>query len=394
MKRITAHQWSVLSALILLGPALRILPRLTAERAGRACWLAPLAALPPLLLYALFLSRLWAERPADCGFAELAQSMLGERAARPVLLFFALWFLFYGGFLLRVGADRLVVTVYPHAPPRPFVLSMGLLCLLAALGSLRSIARAGKLLRPILYGFLLMLLFAAFKGVEKENLLPVTLYDLPAVTRASLPVLDVLGLGLFLPQFLLGYVPERPALLPRYVRWLLAQTLLLTLLLLAVAGSFGAELTAELTQPFFTLVRNLVFFRSLERIEALAVSCWVFPDFLLISLCLFTAQYCLRSALGERPARDSGLRLSLEGLRGLIPLCGGLCLLFGLTLGPDMLRLRRLSERTIPLMNLAVCYLSPPLLLLAERLLRRLREKPPRQARRLLPLLSKLKKEP
>ena len=40
MKRITAHQWTLMSSLLLLGPALRLLPRAAAEQAGRAAWLA------------------------------------------------------------------------------------------------------------------------------------------------------------------------------------------------------------------------------------------------------------------------------------------------------------------------------------------------------------------
>lgn len=377
MKHITAHQWSVLSGVILLGPALRLLPRLPAQYAARSCWLAALIALPLLLLYALLLSRLWENRPEGTGFAELTVQILGPAAARPVLVLFAAWFLFYGGFLLRAGGDRLVVTIYPHSSSTPFVLSMGLVCLFAALGSARSLARTAKLVRPLIYGVLLLLLLTSLRGVDRGNLLPVTIYDLPALTRAARPVLDVLGLGLFLPLFFLGYVRQGGARLPRCVRWLFGQTALLTLLMLAVVGNFSAALVTELTHPFFTLVRNLVFFRSLERLEALVVSCWIFPDFLLVSLCLYAAQLCLRTALGEQPLQDGSAHLRFDRRRWLIPLCGAVCILIGLLLAPDLMSLRRLSESVVPGINLAVCYLSPPLLLLAEKLPTLLKNKPP-----------------
>ena len=365
MKRITAHQWTLMSSLLLLGPALRLLPRAAAEQAGRAAWLAALPALPLLLLYARFLSRVWELRPAGTGLAEALLALPGARWGRIALYGFAGWLLFYGGFILRSGADRLVVTVFPQSAPAVFTLSMGLCCLLAALGSARSLARTAALLWPLVTGILLLLLLVSLKGVDRGNLLPVTLLDLPAMTRAAVPLLDVLGLGLFLPLFFLGFVePEARPLSARRTRWVLGECALLTLLMLAVLGSFGAPLVSRLSQPFFTLVRNLVFFRSLERIEALVVSCWIFPDFLLASLCLFAAQYCLRLALGENPLLDRGARLDLSHLRWLIPFCALAAILVGLLLAPELLSLRLLAERTIPLLNLALSFLTVPLLYL------------------------------
>ena len=368
MKRMTVHQWTQLSSLLLLGPALRLLPRLAAEQAGRAAWLSVLPALPLLLFYVRFLSRFWEARPAGTGLGEAALELLGPRWGRGALFFFTAWLLFYAGFVLRSGADRLVLTVYPQSAPAVFTLSMGFCCLAAALGSARSLARTGALLFPLVTGILLLLLLAALKGTSRSNLLPVTLLDLPALTRASLPVLDVLGLGLFLPLFFLGYVEEgAEPMLPRCTRWLIAEAALLTLLMFAVVGCFGGELVAHLSHPFFTLVRNLVFFRSLERIEALVVCCWIFPDFLLASLCLHAAQSCLRLALGRWARDDRGSRLDPSYLRWLIPFCAFAAILVGLLLAPDLLSLRRLSERVIPGINLTLSFLTVPVLALVSR---------------------------
>ena len=365
MKRITAHQWTLMSSLLLLGPALRLLPRAAAEQGGRAAWLGALLALPLLLLYARFLSRFWARLPDGSGLGEAALLLLGEQRGRGLLYALAGWFLFYGGFVLRSASDRLVVAVYPQSAPAVFTVSMGLCCLIAALGSARSLARTAALLWPPVTGILLVLLLISLKGVDRGNLLPVTLLDLPALSLASLPVLDVLGLGLFLPLFFLGFVePEARPLSVRRFRWLLGESALLTLLMLAVVGNFGAALVGRLSHPFFTLVRNLVFFHSLERIEALVVSCWVFPDFLLVSLCLFAAQYCLRLAMGEKPLLDRGSRLDRSHLRWLIPFCGLAAILVGLLLAPELFSLRLLSERTIPFLNLTLSFLTVPALYL------------------------------
>ena len=371
MKRLNANQWTAISSLILLGPALRLLPQLTAASAGRAAWLSALPALPPLLFFTHVLSRFLEKREAQVGLPELILRQLGNKLGRGLLIIFALWFCFYGGFLLRSSADRLVVTIYPHSGSAVFVVSMGLLCGFAALGSARSLGRCAKLMLPLVLGILLFILFFALKGIDRRDLLPVTLYDLPGVTQAALPVMDVLSLGLFLPLFLLGQTDTEDALLPRYARWLLAESLLLSLLILAVVGNFGEGLAAQLSHPFFTLVRNQVFFQSLERIEALIVSCWVFPDFLLVSLCLYVAQYCLRLALGEQPQEDSGLHWAFGGKRWLIPLCALASILVSLFLAPDLLSLRLWSERIIPAVNLTLCFFVVPLLFIIGNRLRK-----------------------
>ena len=363
MKKITAHQWMSMSILFLLGPMLRLLPRTAAAQAGRASWLCALPALPLLLLYARFLARFWSTRPAEEGLGEASLAILGPKYGRALLLTFALWLLFYGGFVLRYMADRLVVAAYPRSAPGLFTLSMGLCCLIGALGSARGLARTAKLLLPPVLGILLLLLLVSLKGLDRENLLPVTVYDLPGLTRASVPVLDVLGLGLFLPLFFLGFVEEKErALLPRYSRWLFVECALLTVLVFAVQGNFGAELVEGLSLPFFTLVRNLVFFNSLERIEALVVACWIFPDFLLASLCFFAGQYCVRLALGEKPRLDRGGRLDFGRLRWLIPFCSLAATGVGLLLAPDLQSLRLLSERIVPGLNLLLSFATVPLL--------------------------------
>ncbi len=350
-----------MSGLLILSPALRLMPQRAAAVAGRAAWAAALPAFPLLVIYALYLSRLWDRQSRDTGLAEFTLQQLGAKAGRAVLLLFGAWLLFYGGFLLRAGADRLIVAVYPQASPRPFLLSMGLLCLFASLGNLRSLARFAKIVLPLLLAVLLALFAISLKDVQRNNLFPVTILDLPALLRASVPTLDVLGLGMVLPLFLLPQVERRGSLWPVLVSRLILQIFLLLLLSLTVIGKFGAEITVQLTLPFFALVRNLVLFQSLERIEALVVSCWIFPDFLLVSLCFYTAQYCIRTAFDALPQADDCPRFSMERMRWVIPLCSLSAMAVGLLLAPDLTRMHRLSEHLIPAFNLL--FLFCPLLI-------------------------------
>ena len=366
--RYDRRQLLSLCAVLLLTPALRLFPSVSVAQAGSAAWLSPLAALPPLLAYLWFLCRFLSRRNEGEGLAELASRAVGTRAARPILLFMALWLLFYASFILRTSADRFITTIYPNSSPPIFVIAMGLLGGVAALGAARSFVRVGRLVLPLLYGVLGLVLLTALLAINPENLLPIAGRELLQASAGALPVLDVVSAVMVFYCFLVGPTPKGPGSFRAGGRWLLAIAVLLTLLAAAVLGSFGAELTAILTSPFFNLVRNLVFFRSLERVEALVVTLWVFPDFLMISVLLFVAQHCLRLCFGLAAPYQGESLTQLHGGRWLIPLCALATIVCGCLLAPTAQSLNLFSYRLIPAMNLGFVFLFLPGLYVVGRL--------------------------
>ncbi|MEA5151204.1 MAG: hypothetical protein VB039_01190 [Oscillospiraceae bacterium] len=187
------------------------------------------------------------------------------------------------------------------------------------------------------------------------------------------PAFFVLTTGLFSLCFLSGMTPKEERPFRRLSGWLLAMAALLTAISLAVVGNFGAALTDRLSRPFFMLVRNLVFFGSVERVEALVVTFWIFPDFLLVALLLFSAQRCLRLALGGRAPEYRGERpLDLRGGRWVIPLCGAAAILLGLLLAPTPAGLERWSEELVPLMNQTAAFVPLPLVYAVGKIKKRL----------------------
>ena len=336
------RQLFALGAAAALSPALRLYPALSVRLAGKGAWLSALCCLPPLLLYAWLCSRLAAARREGEGLGELALRCLGEKAGRALLLLLGLWLLVYAGFALRAAADRFVLSLFPRSAPGFFVVTLGLASLWAALGSPRALARMARMLFPLLLGVILLLLLFSLRQAEAENLLPLTAEDALSALLGALPVGEVLLFALYAPGFLLGSVKKEPGGAGELALWLSGMCLLLTAICAAVLGCFGAEITEKLTLPFFTLVRNLVFFRSLERVEALVVSLWLFPDFLLCSLTLLCAGHSLRLALGTKlPALARG--------RALLWLSGAAAIGAGLWMAPNAAALTLWSERVIPI---------------------------------------------
>lgn len=358
---ISGRQLAATGFVLMLSPALRLFPAAAAAWAGKGVWLSALLAFPPAALYLWLFRRLAEKRRAGEGLGELIARAAPGRAGRMALLMLTLWLCVYAGFVLRSGADRFLVTVYPNTPPAFFILTMLLAALLASLIPLRAAARtAGLFLAPIA-PILTLVLLAALPAVRKGNLLPLSPADLPGVLGGTLAALDVLlwaigAAAILLPGVRRGGVPYG-----RLLSALAAACGVLALLGADTVGSFGAALTQELSWPFFSLVRNLVFFRSIERVEALVVALWVFPDFLIAALFLRAARHALSLSLGRRWPLFAD-RQSASAL------CAGAAAAFALLAVPDGKALTLLSGTVIPGVSLFFALAFFPALLGLGRL--------------------------
>ena len=353
-----------LGTMVVLAPVLRLFPTGATALAGRAVWLCAFCAVPVLLLYARFLSQLMTMRQEGEGLPELTLRLLGPAPGKLALGVMALWFTLYAGFILRSGADRMIVTTFPQAQPPLFIIVTGLLGLAAALGSERSVVRVARMVQPVMLGALLVILAFALFSVRSSNLLPLTVNDAVPTLKGSAAAVDILTLGLYALCFIEGGIPKTEGRFRAFAVWTLLMTLLMTLLITAIVGCFGAELTGMLSRPFFSLVRNLVFFQGHERVEALIVMLWIFPDFLLVSLCLLSAQRSLRLLLGKTPDYAGQSLGDFSQGRFVIWLCATAAITAGIFIGPDAASLDLWSQTVIPGINLGFAFVFIPLIYL------------------------------
>ena len=100
---LTARQASAIAFVALLPPATRLLP--------------------VLAITAWLVGKLTTNAASDENLAGLILRGLGPYAGAAVLIIYALWMVFYAGFSLRSSASRFIYTIYPGAPPWPFIAS-------------------------------------------------------------------------------------------------------------------------------------------------------------------------------------------------------------------------------------------------------------------------------
>lgn len=366
---ISRRQYMATLFVALLSQLIRVVPRAMAAEVGRAAWLVPIAAVPLILLYLLFISSLLKKGTESGSLYTLFEDALGRFGGRALIFLISLWLVFYSGFLLRSIAERFASTVYPHSGMGCFIVTMGLLCLVAVLGRFQTIARCAMIFLPILLAIIFFTQIVCLFSVDRSCLLPLAPIDEAAVLKSSLRLLNLLGPAAYM-SFLESHTGGSVRLRDHLI-WIGLLLVISVSLCVTCIGMYGAPLTASATLPLFLQTRDLTFFGSVERVEPLIITTWVLTDFILISTMLFIASGSLRRCFGACGAGRSLLDLS-HG-RWLIPLTCAAAVAVGMSIGKNVVSMDILSRTLVPGINLLVTLVIMPLVFALGRLRVRLR---------------------
>ena len=354
--KISFRQCAAAAAVSTFSPISRLLPKSGLEVAGKSCWVGVLLSFLPLLgLCFVVKSLLSGEERGLCGAMETA---IGKWPGRILSALLGLWIIFYGGFLIRSGAERYLSTVYKDEKLWFFIVTIAGVALIAALGRVRAISRMAQICAVIL-GLTLVVLFAfALPDMQKYYLLPVNVLDSGYIALSALPALNVATSWVFI-TCLTGYVRPDTWRKGTLVSWAAYTVMLMLIVIVATVGVLGPELSAGQQYPFFALISNLKIFNIFERIEPVTVMIWVLTDMVFISMLMMSA--------GEAGKNMTGL----SDRRWPVLVCAALMTAVAFFISGSAFQLTFISDRLIPIVNLLISAVLLPLLALVKKLRRR-----------------------
>lgn len=363
---ISRRQLVAMGVMCMLSPLIRRIPGRVVAIAGAGAWLSVLLAAAPLILLVLLALHM-SRRGRDLGslFLEIYGPL-----GRLLLLLYSAWFTFMAAFTLRSDADRFITTVYPNSSPAIFVLTMLAALLPALWGPLKALARSAMLLRPVMVGILLLVFAFSLGDVDMEGLWqPAEGSDLP-ILLGALDVLNPLSVCLYL-GFLADRVKE-PLRFSQTAAWLGAVLAIAAGMVIVTVGLLGVELTARIRNPFFAVLRDLTLFGTVEHVEAVLVSAWVFSDFIYLATLGKLAARCLCLALSIPSPEEAPAKRRLSQGRFAVPLFAALAGTAALCIAPRSSDLLPLSNTVVPLINLSMTLGLLPLTALLGRLRQKL----------------------
>ena len=290
-------QLAVLAWAGVLAPAAELLPGAVLS-AGRGAWLAPLAALPLVLLSVCLLTRL----AGDQGLARGILDGLGPRFGWGVLFLYVVWALALLALRLRLCAGRMLSSGYRDGAMPYFLLAAAGMVFWLAGGSLAAFARAGQLFFLVLAVTGGAILLLSLPQVRTVRLLPLWTGDVVPVLQSGFAAAGVLGWGSCW-AFLAGETP--PGYRGSYRRTALG-CLVLTLAQGVILGSLGPALAGRLDSPFLALAKSVGVEGAFQRVESVVAALWVMADVTMACLLAFALRAMLAAAAPQRQEKWTG----------------------------------------------------------------------------------------
>jgi spore germination protein (amino acid permease) len=268
-------------------PALRIIPISTAAVAKQAAWLAPVMPFI-LLLPVIFALKSIYKKHQDKSFTEILEAVFGRLPGKIVTLMYLLFMILLLAVNTRSTAEQLVLSIYTTVtPPLLSFVMLAVIAFSVYKGGLTVIFRMGEVILPVLVVSFVLLCALTGSDFKLSRITPISYLDALPVLKSSFVVSGVEG---HLPMiFLLSNFINNKEKIGKYCTVTALMYLLLIIILnIAVIGTLGAETTANAPLPFFTAVKLISIFESIERIEPIVVVLWMFSDFILISVLLLS----------------------------------------------------------------------------------------------------------
>jgi len=353
--KITHRQLMALTFIGLFSPVIRLLPKTSVQLAGSAAWLTPVAAAVPLTLYLWFMRAFVKNRGENEGLAHLFERCIGRGPGKVLSSIFGLWLIFYAGFQLRTGGERLLSSIYANGSVAFFMGIMIVLAVIVAMGSVRSMTRAAEVFVLVILGVLVLVFIFAVTDINPQNLLPVSYLNAGRVLVGALPLIDVLSVSAYY-MFLQGHVDKKTESFSGMVRW---QSLLLVITMAVMVTSIGmlsSTVIANLQNPFFIMIRDITIFGIVERIESVVITLWVITD-----LCLLSALITICSEVFESVTGRKRKKLVAAVVGAAVFACGML-------VSRDAFGLIIFSERIVPGVHMLLVFIVLPAVFIAGKI--------------------------
>jgi len=280
--KISTHQAILLSLTVIMSPSVRFIPNFTATKAKQAAWVSPAFS---FLIIFLFLYVVYAivDKYQDTPFSEVMNDICGVVIGKILLSLYIIWLTVLTTFYVRYYAERLLTTVMPYINNYLFTVIMLISVAIMVRKSIVALVRMNELMLPIfVLVFVGCFVFSIFK-IQVKNFLPVSRLDVIPISKAGIGIVGMWG---YLPFIFLfsGMIHSKKDIKKYGLKSVLFLTSVTVPLIAMCIGMLGPKIIETMPIPFFVAVKQISLFDTIERIESIVVTIWIFSDLLLISL--------------------------------------------------------------------------------------------------------------
>lgn len=279
--KISVRQLFFVFTIIVSSAATRFLPKYAAAIAAQAGWVSPIISTVPIIAIILMLDSMMKKYEGQ-SMSEIINTIMGKYLGGLIQVIYLLWAVLLLALYMRYYAERLTSSIYPNINNK-FLLFLSLIPIAYMLRSgFTVIARMSEALLPFIGLMLVMLSAFLLPKVRPDTVLPVYFNDIVPMVKASFGSTSILSY-LFLLFFLSDKLVNMKSLkkfgyIATYVN--ISSIMLVDFITIGVLGSAVAERSP---MPVLSAVKQISILETIENIEVIIISIWIFADFTLIS---------------------------------------------------------------------------------------------------------------
>jgi len=292
---ISNRQFMLLITMCTLPTAILYVPQAVTSSAGRDGWYLVLVSGAVGIVNTLIFVWLGRMYPGK-NFLEIARVLLGRYLGGLFNFVYLFYLMDLTTWVLRAFTNFLLVTVEPETPFYTYLIIGGILATFAVFHGLEVLARITEIIFPIIFCTYILIFCLLIDQYHPEYLQPV-LEDglLQPLHSLILPVSwygDVMIISMFVNH--VRFTRQTPL----YAVTGMGMTIFfLATAIIAAIMVLGAETTATLTFPTYSLIQNISIANVFERIDVLIVTIWMFGAFVKFSFYLMGGVYGLSKVL-------------------------------------------------------------------------------------------------
>ena len=259
------------------------------QGSSKAVWLAPIAALLPVLFLIFILNQV-IKKHRGKSFAQIIEMIFGKIFGKIILFTFFIYIILYISFYVRNFAEKFISSIFTEISPSFFIIVLLLISVFAARRNIESFARFAEVVFILVISVFAIAFFLAIFNVNPKNLYPVIAYDTLPVLKASVPVISLLSLltfTLFLGDRISHANTNSDIFKETSTKFVLFVTLFNLIGSLLIIGIFNAETVSHMSMPYFMMFKTIKTTGLLQGLETFFILFWVCMDFIMITYYLF-----------------------------------------------------------------------------------------------------------
>lgn len=313
MERISTHQFTILSAAVLLGTTYMVAGSMMAGAAGRDGWMAILPGFALGIPLAFMVFSFIPKYP-NMNLVEISEKVLGKWLGKGMGLLYSAITLYFGAILVGQGVDMYNRSVLPLMPQYVLVLGSVVIVVYLYFSGIEVLSRFSEVVFPIIFLSLVFMGLLSIPRFERGELFPMLDYGIKPVLDAMWkvapwPMEYILFLGGLLP-----FLPRKAKDLKVLKRGIWKAFFLVislsTLMVVIQIMTFGPFETARLTYALLVLGNMVEISRTVTGVEVIFTLIWTGALALKVTALLFAGLWGLRAVFGIKN-RKTGIKVGV-----------------------------------------------------------------------------------